>query len=161
MRGIRLAYFDGVLNGRVAFLALLALLMVGSGVSVASAQTEGDPVYTAYRGVRIGSTAAEARKALGDPVDKSDAQDIYVFNEKEIATIVYDKDKKVVTISVDFMGDGSNPPTAIQVVGTAPPAKPDGSTNMTVRYPKAGYWVCYNKSGATPATVSVTMQKMQ
>ena len=98
---------------------------------------------------------------MGDPVSKSDAEDIFVFNEKEIATVVYDKEHKVTTISVDFMGDESKPPSAIEVVGTAPPAKPDGSTTMTIRYPKAGYWVCYNRSGATPVTVSVTMQKMQ
>jgi hypothetical protein len=169
MRGIRLGGFDGVLTGRFLFFGLVMLAAAASGAAAVSAQTVkvsgtaggDDPVYTAYRGVHIGSTAAETRKTLGNPVDKSDEQDIYVFNEKEVATIVYDKAHTVTAISVDFSGDESHPPTAIEVVGTTPQAKPDGSTSMMIRYPKAGYWVCYNRSGSTPATVSVTMQKMQ
>jgi hypothetical protein len=170
MRGIRLGKFDGVLAGRFLFFGLVVLAVTAAAASATSAQTvkvggtvggSDDPVYTAYRGVHIGSTASEARKALGDPADKSDAQDIFLINEKEIATVVYDKEHKVTAISIDFTGDESHPPTAIEVVGSTPPTKPDGSTSMMVRYPKAGYWVCYNRSGATPVTVSVTMQKMQ
>lgn len=166
MRGIRLGNFDGVLIRRIVLLALaFATAIGGSSLRVGATNTlfgDDDPVYTSYRGIHIGSTTAETRKALGDPIDKSDTQDLFVFNEKEIATVVYDKEHKVVTISVDFMGDESHPPTAVQVVGAAPTAKPDGSASMTVRYPKAGYSVCYAKTGSTPtATVSVTMQKMQ
>jgi hypothetical protein len=45
------------------------------------------PLYSDYKGVRIGMTAAEARAKLGLPALKEDDQDFYVFSDKETAQL--------------------------------------------------------------------------
>jgi hypothetical protein len=164
MRGIRLGLFDGVLRFRAAgFGILLSVIMVVPAVPAVGQAGKGadEPVYTSYRGVQIGSTQAESRKALGDPKDKADGQDFYLFGDNEMATIFFDANKKVNAISIDFLSGATNPPAPMQVVGSAADSKPDGSAYKLVRYPKAGYWVCYNKTAGQSPTISVTMQKMQ
>jgi hypothetical protein len=163
MRELRHCNFDVVLR-RTVWIGLAAMaLVLGCGARAAAQGGKSgggdEPVYTAYRGVHIGATMSEARKALGGAVDKSDAQDLYVFNEKEMATVYYGPDKKVSAISVDFVDGAANIPTALQVVGSAVESKPDGSATMTVHYAKAGYWVCYNRTGGDKPLISVTMQK--
>lgn len=118
-----------------------------------------DPAFNEFKGVRIGMTAEEARKKLGDPKDKSDEQDFYLFGEKLAAQVLY-KLHKVVTISIDFMGEVSEAPSPRQVLGSDLDAKPDGSMYKLVRYPKAGYWVSYNRTAGDSPLVSITMQKI-
>ena len=114
-----------------------------------------------YRGVQLGMTTDEVRKKLGDPKDKSDEQDFFIFNESETAQIVYDKMHKVITISADFLTLGDKVPTAKQIFGGEVEAKADGSMYKMVRFTKAGYWLSYNRtSGASPLT-TVTLQKIQ
>jgi hypothetical protein len=118
-------------------------------------------VLKEYRGVQLGMTADEVRKKLGDPKDKGDEQDFFIFDETETAQIVYDKTHKVVTISADFLTVGASVPTAKQVFGADIEAKADGSMYKMVRFTKAGYWLSYNRtSGASPLT-TVTLQKIQ
>ena len=143
-----------------------SLLLLSSGS--APAQRKGAPateddsaVLKAYRGVQLGMTADEVRKKLGDPKDKSDAQDFFVFGETETAQIVYDPAHKVITISADFLSTDASVPTAKQVLGSELEAKADGSVYKMVRFPKAGYWLSYNRTaGASPMT-SITLQKIQ
>lgn len=163
MRSTRLRSIDVVLGFRSGLFSILLLMVFSAAGSVAFAQggKPDEPVYTNYRGVHIGSTQAESRKALGDPQEGTDAQDTYVFNEKEYASIYFDADRKVKAISIDYVGDDNKPPTAIQVVGGAAETKPDGSLFKMVRYPKAGYWVSYNRTAGQSPLISVTMQKMQ
>jgi outer membrane protein assembly factor BamE (lipoprotein component of BamABCDE complex) len=129
-----------------------------------TAQPSGDEesvLFHEYRGVQLGMTADEVRKKLGDPKDKGDEQDFFIFNESETAQIVYDKTRKVITISADFMTAGASVPTAKQVFGSEVEAKADGSVYRMVRFTKAGYWLSYNRtSGASPLT-TVTLQKIQ
>jgi hypothetical protein len=142
--------------------ATLILLLPHSGqaqrVRDASARTEDEPAFNEFKGVRLGMTTDEARKKLGDPKDKSAEQDFYMFGEKMAAQVLY-KTSKVVTISVDFMS-ASEAPTAKQVLGADVEAKPDGSMYKLVRYPKAGYWVSYNRTAGDSPLVSVTIQKI-
>jgi hypothetical protein len=105
--------------------------------------------------------ADEVRKKLGEPKDKSDEQDFFVFNETETAQIVYDKTHKVITISADFLNPGNSVPTAKQVFGMDVEAKTDGSMYKMVRYPKAGYWLSYNRTSGTSPLTTVTIQKIQ
>jgi hypothetical protein len=163
MRSTRQGVFDVVLGFRSELFIALLLAVFSAAGSVVSAQTgkPDEPVYTNYRGVKIGATQAESRKALGQPQEGTDAQDTYVFNEKEYASIYFDAERKVKAISIDYLGDETKPPTAIQVVGSAADTKPDGSTFKMVRYPKAGYWVSYNRTAGQSPLISVTMQKMQ
>jgi hypothetical protein len=79
--------------------------------------------------------------------------------EEEMAQVIYDKTHKVITISADFYNT-AKAFTAKQVFGTDVEAKADGSVYKLVRYPKAGYWLSYNRtSGNTPLT-TITLQKM-
>lgn len=114
-----------------------------------------------YRGVQLGMTADEVRKKLGTPKDKADDQDFFVFGESETAQIVYDATHKVVTISADFLTSGDTVPTAKQVLGGELEAKADGSVYKMVRFPKAGYWLSYNRTGGASPLTTVTLQKIQ
>ena len=145
------------------------LLIVFSSVSAqtvkkVSAQPSGDEdlgLFHDYRGVQLGMTAEEVRKKLGDPKDKSDEQDFFIFNETETAQIVYDKTRKVITISADFLTAGEKVPTAKQVFGGDVESKADGSVYKMVRFPKAGYWLSYNRTGGNSPLTTVTLQKIQ
>ncbi|HEY0100679.1 MAG TPA: hypothetical protein VGB76_17160 [Pyrinomonadaceae bacterium] len=118
------------------------------------------PAFQEYKGVRIGMTADEARKKLGSPTDKGDAQDFYLVSPKENVQVMYDASKKVSAIALIYMNAGANAPTAKAVMGTDLEAKPDGSLYKLVRYPKAGYWVSYSRTAGNSPIVSVTMQKI-
>lgn len=146
---------------------LVVIMLTVTGVSVAqtvqknSGPAGDEPVFLDYRGVKIGWLADEVRKKLGSPANKGDEQDFYVFNEKETCQIFYDKEtSKVTAISVDFMSGASEVITPQQVFGEDIQAKPDGSKSRLVRYPKAGFWVSYNRTGGDTPIVTVTIQKL-
>ena len=121
-----------------------------------------EPVFLDYRGVKIGWLADEVRKKLGNPANKGEEQDFYVINEKETCQIFYDKaTSKVTAISVDFSNGATQVITPQQVFGEDIVAKPDGSKSRLVRYPKAGFWVSYNKTAGDTPLITVTIQKMQ
>jgi hypothetical protein len=124
-----------------------------------SAPVVEEPVFSDYKGVKIGMTADEARKKLGTPQDMSDTQDFYVFSEKETAQVFYDAEKKVKAISIDYMGAASGAPECKAIVGTDLKCNADGSMYKLVRYPKQGFWVSYNRTAGDTPTVSVTIQK--
>lgn len=153
---------------KLVFAALaLSLLSLCAGVQ-ANAQgrkavaAAGDdaPVFSNFKGVSIGMTADECRHKLGDPRDKGTEQDFYVFDEKQAVQVFYDKTGKVTAISIDFMGAGSDAPPPKTVFGSDIEAKPDGSMYKLVRYPKAGYWVSYNRTAGDAGLITVTMQKI-
>ena len=143
---------------------LIAFSSTGAQTRRAAAQPSGDEesaLFHDYRGVELGMTADEVRKKLGEPKDKSDEQDFFIFSESETAQIVYDKMHKVVTISADFLTAGDKVPTAKQVLGGDLEAKADGSVYKMVRFTKAGYWLSYNRTGGTSPLTTVTLQKIQ
>ena len=119
------------------------------------------PLYTEYRGVRLGMTAAEVRAKLGEPVLKSNEQDYFVLSPNETTQIAYDAFQKVRTISTDYAG-GSGAPDYKAVVGDGVLLqRPDGSLFRMVQYQSAGMWVSYNKSAAVVPVVTITMQLMR
>ncbi|MGA9996199.1 MAG: hypothetical protein WBP93_12345 [Pyrinomonadaceae bacterium] len=126
----------------------------------AAAAGDDDPLFSNFKGVSIGMTADECRHKLGDPRDKGTEQDFYVFNEKQAVQVYYDKTGKVTAISIDFMGAGSEAPLPKSLFGSDLEAKPDGSMYKLVRYPKAGYWVSYNRTAGDGGLITVTMQKI-
>ncbi|MGI8837290.1 MAG: hypothetical protein ACR2H4_11725 [Pyrinomonadaceae bacterium] len=148
-----------------------AMVLMGTALSFltaaspAQAQRKTNEVEAAafydYRGLQLGMLADEVRKKLGEPKDKGDEQDFYMFGDTETAQIVYDKTNKVVTISADFLNAGTTVPTAKQVFGAEVEAKADGSVYKMVRFPKAGYWVSYNRTGGNSPLTTVTLQKIQ
>ena len=154
------------------FLSLLIAVVFGLGLSSnANAQAQKvkaafnheaatqQPLYTEYKGVRLGMRAEEARAKLGTPAMKASDQDYYVFSENETAQIVYDAAHKVVTISVDYLG-GIGAPDYKAVVGGELERTANGSLYRIVRYESLGFWVSYNRTTGPVATVTVTIQKI-
>ena len=141
--------------------AAIALLAVRTTVSYAQKTAADQPVFTDFKGVRIGMSTDEARKKLGSPRDKGDDQDFYVFNDTQAVEVFYDKTSKTVTaISIDYMSGANAIPTAKDVVGSEAETKADGSAYKMVRYPKAGFWVSYSKTAGNSPTITITLQKI-
>ncbi|MDQ2973826.1 MAG: hypothetical protein M3R69_00280 [Acidobacteriota bacterium] len=153
--------FMFLIAAAVVFIALYSSSVQAQRRATQAAAQNESPLFHEYRGVQLGMIADDVRKKLGEPKDKGDEQDFFIFNETETAQIVYDKMHKVVTISADFMNPSTKVLTAKDVFGAELEAKSDGSVYKMVRYPKAGYWISYNRtSGASPLT-TITLQKIQ
>jgi len=147
-----------LLAGTLTFIVLVPVTSRAQRTKTSPA--EDSPAFSDFKGVRIGMTADEARKKLGSPRDKSDEQDFYVFNDTQAVQVFYDKARAVSAISIDFM-DGANAiPSAKDVLGTEADARADGSVYKMLRYPKAGYWVSYNRTAGSAPTTTITMQKI-
>ncbi len=160
------------------FLSAIVLMLAASTVSaqttatsqteVAKVSTAGStaskssnlPVYTDYRGVRIGMSADEVKSTLKDLKDGGTGQDFFVFSERESAQIYYDENKKVMAISIDYIGENTDAPSPSSVLGIELQAKPDGSMYQLNRYPEAGYWVSYNRTAGDKPIVTITLQKI-
>jgi len=141
---------------------LFSLIVVATATFTTYAQKTDDPVFADFKGVRIGMPTEEARKKLGSPKDKSDDQDFYLFNDNQAVQVYYDKaTKKVTAISIDFMNGANQIPTAREIIGSEIEPKSDGSGYKMVRYPKAGYWVSYSRTGGKEPTITITMQKIE
>ena len=148
------------LSALVLFLVALAPLPTPLAQNGGADKSKDEPPFSAYKGVRIGMTAEEARKLLGNPTEKDDKQDVYSFNENESCQVYYDETKKVSAVSITFLG-GKSVPTAKSVLGDDAEAKQDGSIYKLIRFPKAGYWVSYTRtSGDSPMTV-IAIQKLK
>lgn len=150
-----------VIRSSFALLAALILIVLSTSSYAQRPRTGDEPLFSDFKGVRIGMTTDEARKKLGNPRDKGDEQDFYVFNDNEAVQVYYDKAKTVSAISIDFMSGATNIPAPRDVVGADPDARPDGSSYKMVRYPKAGYWVSYSKTAGSSPTITITMQKIE
>lgn len=118
------------------------------------------PLFSDYRGVRIGMTMEDARSKLGKPQSSGDDQDFFVINDHETVQVAYDGSHKVMAVSVDFMNGSSDAPTAKAVIGQDVQPKADGSAYQMVRYPHAGFWVSYSRTAGSSPIVTVTMQKI-
>jgi len=117
------------------------------------------PLYTEYRGVSIGMKTQDVRTKLGEPLQKADEMDFYVFAEgKELAQIAYDDSHAVKAVSVDYLG-GVGAPDYKLVVGPNVDHKPDGSIYKLIRYDSLGVWVYYNRTGGEAPIVTITIQK--
>lgn len=128
---------------------------------VAASDAADEPLFSEYRGVRIGMSADEARQKLGEPADKSDQQDFYAVSDNETAQIFYDASLKVMAVSIHYQGEASGVPTPRSLFGVDVLPKEDGSVYRLVQYPKAGYWVAYSRTSDDPPLVTVSMQKIK
>jgi hypothetical protein len=157
--------FRRLTSGRMRLASvLLAALMLTVTVSINSSgqrqRAADEPLFTEFKGVRIGTPAEEARKKLGSPRDKADDQDFYLFNDTQAVQVYYDKAKTVSAISIDFMSGATGIPAPKEVIGGEPDTKADGSAYKMVRYPKLGYWVSYSRTAGASPTITVTIQKI-
>ncbi|MGI8735054.1 MAG: hypothetical protein ACR2LM_17340 [Pyrinomonadaceae bacterium] len=145
------------------FLGAALFLVILVAPSMPGQKRAGDddkPLYQDYRGIQIGMAADDVRKKLGDPTDKGDEQDFFALNDAESAQIYYDKTKKVMAISANFLQGAQNIPTPKSLFGADLTAKPDGSVYRMARYPKAGYWLAYSKTAGVSPLITVTLQKI-
>ena len=149
----------------LALAAIITLLLIGAlaygqrarGTPTNLSATP-QPLFSEYKGLRLGMTAQEVRAKLGDPTLKADDQDYYVFSQTEAAQFAYDKTHKVVTISIDYTGAGA--PDYWNVVGASIDQNADGSLYKLVRYEAQRFWVSYSRTAGTPPMVTITIQKM-
>lgn len=126
----------------------------------AVAPTPDKAPFTGYKGVSIGAKTDDVRAKLGDPKDKSDAMDMYIPSDHESVQFYYDASHFVTAIMVTYSGDLTKAPTAKDVFGEDVEPKADGGIFKMVRYPKAGYWISYNRTTGDDAIVSIAMQKI-
>jgi hypothetical protein len=160
---------------RNIFVAVSPFLLLLLFILIAPAKTDGQAVAKntptaadtgpksgawAYRKITIGMKADEARKTLGDPKDKADDQDLFMFTDDELAQIYYDANHMITAISITYYKDLSKAPTAKDVLGEEAPPKPDGTVFKTVRFAKAGYSASYSRSAGDSPSVSITIQKL-
>lgn len=124
------------------------------------APTPDKPPYSTYKGIAIGTKSDDVRTKLGTPKETSDAQDYFVFSDHEAAQIYYDTAKSVTAISVTYTGKLEGAPSAKAIFGEDVPAGADGGVTKMIRYPKAGYWISYIKTGGEDPLIMVAMQKM-
>ena len=144
-----------------SFLAIGLIVLCAGPAFRSYAQKADEPVFSDFKGVRIGMPTDEARKKLGTPKDKSDDQDFYMFGDNEAVQVYYDKSTKTVTaISIDYMTGANSIPAAREIIGSDIESKADGSGYKMVRYPKAGYWVSYSRTAGKDPTITVTIQKI-
>jgi hypothetical protein len=117
------------------------------------------PIFSEYKGIRLGMTAAEVRATLGEPTIKGDDQDYYVTAENEAVQVVYDAQLKTRAISIDYMG-GVGAPEPKTIVGGELAVSP-GGFYRSVRYDNLGFWVSYNRTAGPVVMVSITIQKIR
>jgi hypothetical protein len=150
-----------------ALCALVLLLLAVPAVCAAQGpapqanqeKTE-EPPFHEYKGVRIGMTTDEARKKLGNPTDKDDKQDSYVFNDNESCQVYYDGTKKVYAVAITYLG-GNAIPAPKNVLGIEADSRQDGSLYKMLRFPKVGYWVSYTRTAGDSPMTLITLQKIQ
>jgi outer membrane protein assembly factor BamE (lipoprotein component of BamABCDE complex) len=149
------------------FVAIAFVLTVVFSANAQSASTKTaftreeaiqQPLYTEYKGVRLGMLADDVRAKLGAPALKSSEQDYYVFSDNETAQIGYDVTRKVVTISVDYV-NGIGAPDYKAVVGVELERMSNGSMYKVVRYEQLRFWVSYSRTSGALPIVTVTIQK--
>jgi hypothetical protein len=160
---------------RVLVIVCFCILLMLFGAAVSVAAQQGLPAKNAagaapapdvkmagflYKGIGIGVLADDVRKKLGEPKDKTDPQDLFVFSDEESAQFLYGPDKKVTAIMITFSGKLSGAPTPKDVFGEDIAPRTDGGLSKMVRYPKAGYWISYNKIVGDDSIISIAMQKM-
>ena len=134
-------------------------VLAHSSVITLQTQSEEQPVYTNYKGVQIGMRAADVRKKLGEPSDKSNSQDYYEFSPDETAQVNYDAAGLMTAISVTYF-KASDAPTVKKVLGVDVEPQYNGNVYRMIKYPKAGYWVSYSRTEGDPPVVTVTMTKI-
>jgi hypothetical protein len=117
------------------------------------------PLYSAYKGVRIGMSKEEARTKLGLPTQEYEGQDLYVVSGTETAQVYYDAGR-VDAISIDYLG-AIGAPDYKAIVGDNIQVKPDGSMYKMMRYEQLGFWVSFSRNSGDVGIITITIQKIR
>lgn len=120
------------------------------------------PVFTDYKGIKIGLPASDVRTNLEKYLkSKGDLQDVLVVSDNESAQVFYDEKGKVRAVSIDYLTKNGNAPTPAQVLGKEIQPRADGSVYALERYPELGYWISYNRTSGENPLVTITMQSIR
>jgi len=117
------------------------------------------PLYSEYKGVRLGMTAQEVLAKLGNPTFMDKELGYFVFSETETAQIGYDTAGKVKTISVDYL-NGTGAPAPRAIVGAELETRENGTRYKVVYYDNLGFSVWYSVTAGPVIIVSITIQKL-
>jgi hypothetical protein len=117
------------------------------------------PLYTEYRGVRLGMTATEVQTKLGSPTFMDKELGYFVVSPTETAQIAFDAAGKVRVISVDYQ-NGAGAPEPRAIVGGELEARADGTQYKVVYYDSLGFSVSYGRTAGPVLIVSITIQKL-
>jgi hypothetical protein len=132
-----------------------------SAQSATATSSRSGPVFTEYKGIKIGLPASDVRTSLEKFLKaKGDAQDVLVVSENELAQVFYDENGRVRAVSIDYAKNGSAP-TPAQVLGKEVAPRADGSVYAMERYPELGYWVSYYRTSGENSIVTITMQALK
>lgn len=144
----------------IAMTGLFWIEARGQKASTAAVPTSAtqQPLYTDYRGVKLGMAPGEVRAILGNPVLKDAELDYFVISDTVSAQVAYDTAHKVKAISVDYAG-GAGAPDYRSVIGTALKTREDGSAFGMIRYDASGFWVSYSRTAPPVSIVSITISK--
>jgi hypothetical protein len=131
------------------------------GILTAAVPTPGrdQPKFSAYKGVSIGMSLDDVREKLGKPKETSDTMDFYAPSDNEFIQIYYEA-KKVTALTVTFSGKLDAAPDAKSVFGETVEVKPDGGIFKMVHYPKAGFWISYNKISGDDPMIMIAIKKI-
>jgi hypothetical protein len=129
-----------------------------AAVNAAPALTQ-QPLYTEYKGVRLGMKAEEVRTKLGNSTFMDKELGYFVFSATETVQIGFDLTGKVKTISVDYL-NGTGAPEPRAVVGSELETRENGSLYRVVYYESQGFWVSYSRTTGSVVMVTITIQKM-
>ena len=127
-------------------------------VSTASPVTQ-QPLYSEYKGVRLGMTAQEVRTKLGTPTFMDKELGYFVLSATETVQIGFDAAGKVKVISVDYL-NGTGAPEPRAIVGAELETRENGSLYKVVYYERLGFSVSYGRTAGPVLIVSITIQKM-
>jgi len=129
-----------------------------AAVSTPSAVTQ-QPLYTEYKGVRLGMTAQEVKTKLGNPTFLDKELGYFILSATETVQIGFDAAGKARVISVDYL-NGTGAPEPRAIVGAELETKENGSLYKVVYYESRGFWVSYGRTAGPVLIVSITIQKM-
>jgi len=169
--GIYILALIGMVLGWILLLAAVSFGETGTTIAKNDVEKKADnvekpaamqPVFTEYKGIKIGMTADEVHRLIDKKPKIEDKNGYYyVFSDDEAMQIILDENKKVKVISIIYTGE-NNAPSYEAVFGKDVPLEknPDGRINKLIRYPEAGYWVAYLRGAGEKPVVTVTIQKM-
>jgi len=164
MRGSFLVSMGAIRRMFLLLLLAIAFVSLTSNVYGQTKQKGDDsekPRYSEYKGVKIGTSLAEARQKLGKPDDENKVQETFTVSEKESVRVFFNNEEKVNAIIVTYIGKSSGAPAPEDVLGEKVEAKPDGSMYKMVQYPKSGFWIAYSRTPGDDPLIMITIQKMQ
>ncbi len=157
-------FICGLLGSIVLFAAASAVSAQSSGSAATPAATPPANVgMSEFRGIKIGMSKDDVKKTIDkDPVVSDDTGFYYVFSDTESAQISLDDNKKVRAIAVMYSAVDASTPKLTDVLGKDATVKPaaDGQVYDMVRYPEAGFWISYNRSGGDSPRVTIMIQRI-